>query len=131
VKITPADDRQINQPGGTPMNASSPFVFTVNPSELIRVLPAGSMTSSWMSQLEQRWRFESLTGDAREAGTIVEDPAFADGTGLFTGDVLHALVIRDAARHLGHKAEVVFDVSHEHYIILVNATWRALEPLSA
>ena len=95
----------------------SPFALDV--TELFDVLPQTTMHAGWIGEPDQVDRWETLNGDHRSAEEIVTNPALQAGTAYWVHDVLHALVLRNAARHQQRNAEALWDTRFEQYAVLV------------
>ena len=94
-------------------------LFDLDPSELFEVVPELAMQAAWIGDADRVDCWEVLNGESRDIEEIVTNPALLAGTAFWLRDPLHALVLRNAARHQGRAAEAIWDLNLEKYIVLV------------
>ena len=93
--------------------------FAIDASELFNVLPEITIHATWIGDPDQIDRWEVLNGDDRDIEDIVTNPDLLAGSVHWVHDALHALVLRNAARHEERVAEALWDLALAQYVVLV------------
>ena len=94
-------------------------LFDLDPSELFEVLPELTTQAAWIGDASRIDRWEVLNGDSRDIEEIVTNPLLLAGEAFWASDGLHALVLRNAARHEERAAEAIWDLALQQYVVLV------------
>lgn len=103
------------------MNPATTVLQSLSTTELFEVLPITEARTALLASPDQIDRWEPLNGDHRDAHAIVTGLARRGGTTYWVSDILHALVLRQAARQAAQTADILWDLGLQQYAVMVTS----------